>query len=202
MSTTETASELGSKHAELETKLAELAELRKVPGAAVGLYRDGAEEYVFFGMTSIDNPLEVNSRALFQIGSTTKTSTGTVLSILADRGQVRLEAPVRQHLPELKLRDESVAEAVTVLHLLNHTAGWMGDIFDDTGDGDDALARYVELLSRVEQLQPLGGRASYNNAAVNLAGRVIEKVTGKTYETAVQDIILHPLGLHAACFFG
>src|SRR5258708_40300045 len=179
MSTTETASELGSKHAELETKLAELAELRKVPGGAVGLYRDGADDYVFFGMTSIDNPLEVNSRTLFQIGSTTKTYTGTVLSILADRGQVRLDAPVRQYLPELKLKDESVARAVTVLQLLNHTAGWMGDIFDDTGDGDDALARYVELLANVDQLQPPGGRASYNNAAVNLPGQVRESLTGQ-----------------------
>ena len=67
---------------------------------------------------------------------------------------------------------------MTVLQLLNHTAGWEGDFFEDTGDGDDALARYVERMANLQQVTPPGSIVSYNNAALSLAGRVIEKVTG------------------------
>ena len=83
-----------------------------------------------------------------------------------------------------------MAQRVTVLQLLNHTAGWSGDVFDNTGDGDDALARYVEVMADVEQVTPLGAEVSYNNASLSIAGRIIEKVTGKTYEQAIQRAAL------------
>jgi CubicO group peptidase (beta-lactamase class C family) len=89
-----------------------------------------------------------------------------------------------------------------VLQLLNHTSGWVGDIGGNTGEGDDALARYVaEVLPTLDQVNPLGAVASYNNSALNLAGRVIEKVTGKAYEAAVHDLLLAPAGLDESFFF-
>jgi CubicO group peptidase (beta-lactamase class C family) len=187
-------------HSDLQANLAALAEKHEVPGVAVGIYAGGAEDYVCHGITSIENPLEVTESTLYQIGSIGKTYTGTVIMILAERGLVDLNAPARTYIPELRLRDESVAERVTVLQLLNHTSGWVGDIMRDTGDGDDALSRYVEELATVDQVNPLGTIASYNNAAVNLAGRVIEKVTGKTFEAAVTDLLLRPLGLTETTF--
>ena len=99
------------------------------------------------GVTSVENPLPVDEHTLFQFGSTGKTFTATAIMRLVDQGRVDLDATVRTYLPELTLSDESVAGAVTVLQLLNHTAGWSGDVFDNTGDGDDALARYVELMA-------------------------------------------------------
>ena len=62
-----------------------------------------------------------------------------------------------------------------MLQLLNHTAGWAGDMMDDTGDGDDALAKYVARMARLEQVTPLGATVSYNNASLSVAGRIIEK---------------------------
>ena len=94
-----------------------------------------------------------------------------------------------------------MAGAVTVLQLLNHTAGWSGDVFDNTGDGDDALARYVELMANVEQVTPLGSTVSYNNASLSIAGRIIEKVTGKTFEQAIRELLFEPLGLDHCYFF-
>ena len=102
---------------------------------------------------------------------------------------------MRTYLPELTTKVLEVAEQVTVLQLLNHTAGWDGDLFTDTGRGDDALARYVALVADLEQISPLGTTVTYNNAALGVAGRVIEKVTGTTYEQAVTDLVLTPLGL-------
>jgi CubicO group peptidase (beta-lactamase class C family) len=108
---------------------------------------------------------------------------------------------VRTYVPELRLRDEWVAETVTVLQLLNHTAGWEGDDFTDTGDGDDAIARYVEHMAELRQVTPPGYVVSYNNASLVLAGRIIEKVTGKVFERAMQDLVLDVVGLRDTLYF-
>lgn len=120
---------------------------------------------------------------------------------LVDRGDVDLDAPVRRYVPELTLSDEQTAQQVTVLHLLNHTAGWAGDLLDNTGTGDDALARYVPRMARLEQVTPLGTTVSYNNASLSLAGRLIELVTGKTFEDAMKELVFEPLGLTRSFFF-
>jgi CubicO group peptidase (beta-lactamase class C family) len=177
------------------------AERLEVPGVAVGVYHAGEEHYAYHGVTSLENPLPVDEHTLFQFGSTGKTFTATAIMRLVDQGRVELDATVRTYLPELKLKDEDVARHVTVLHLLNHTAGWSGDVFDNTGDGDEALARYVELMADVEQVTPLGAEVSYNNASLSIAGRVVERVTGKTYEQAIKELIFEPLGLDHCFFF-
>lgn len=181
--------------AELAGRLAELAEQHGVPGVAAGVYHRGAEHYACHGVTSVENPLPVDEHTRFQIGSTGKTFTATALVRLAEQGRLDLDAPVRRYLPAFRVADEDVSARVTVLQLLNHTAGWDGDFFADTGAGDDALASYVELMRDLPQQSPLGGEASYNNAAVCLAGRVVEVVTGSTYEAAVRELVLEPLAL-------
>jgi CubicO group peptidase (beta-lactamase class C family) len=190
-----TTRETVALRSELERKLAEAASRHQVPGAAIGIAFGDQDLYAFHGVTSLDNPLPVDERTLFQIGSTTKTFTATAIMRLVEAGRLELAAPVRRYVPELKLRDEDVAARVTVLQLLNHTAGWTGDYFEDTGEGDDALARYVAKMAELQQVSPLGATASYNNAALNLAGRVIERVTGQTYEAALKELVLDPLGL-------
>jgi CubicO group peptidase (beta-lactamase class C family) len=186
---------------QLQAEVAARARELNVPGIAAGIYIDGEEQYVFHGVTSVENPLEVNAETLFQIGSTTKTFTATAMMRLVEQGSVSLSDPVRRYVPELKTRDPSVAERITVLQLLNHTAGWVGDHFADTGYGDDAHARFAATLADIDQVTPLGAVFSYNNSAVRLAGHVIEKVTGKPYETAMKELIFEPLGLENT-FFG
>ena len=123
---------------------------------AVGVFHDEQERYAYHGVTSIDNPLPVDGSTLFQFGSTGKTFTSVAMLRLVEQGRVDLDAPVRTYVPELRLRDEHAAETVTVLQLLNHTAGWSGDDFTDTGEGDDALARYVEHMAELAQVSPPG----------------------------------------------
>src|SRR6185437_3799258 len=108
----------------------------------------------------------------------TKTFTGTAMMRLVDQGMVDLDAPVRIYLPDLKLADASVAASVTVRQLLNHSAGWLGDDYLDYRRGDDALTNYVAGMQKLPQRTPPGQVFAYNNAAVNLAGRLIEVVTG------------------------
>jgi CubicO group peptidase (beta-lactamase class C family) len=178
-----------------------LATELEVPGVSVGVVHDGEEHFAYAGVTSVENPLPVDDSTLFQFGSTGKTYTATALVRLAEQGRVDLDAPVRTYVPELRLKDEDVASRVTVLQLLNHTAGWEGDLMEDMGNGDDSLEKYVERMATIEQVSPLGETVSYNNASLSLAGRVIEKITGTTYEKAIGDLLLAPLGMSSTYFF-
>ena len=172
-----------------------------VPGVAAGVLVDGEEHTAFHGVTSVENPLEVDASTLFQFGSTGKTYTATAMMRLVDQGRVDLDAPVRTYVPELRLKDADAAERVTVLQLFNHTAGWQGDSLKDTGDGDDCLEVFVRSMADLDQVTPLGATVSYNNASLSLAGHVIARVTGTTYEAAVRSLLLEPLGMSSTYFF-
>lgn len=172
-----------------------------IPGAVVGVLSEGQEEIRALGVTNADHPLPVEADTLFQIGSITKTFVGTLIMRLVEQGRVDLETPIRTYLPELKLTDAKAAEQATLRHLLTHTGGWVGDYFDDFGFGEDALARMVASMVDLPQWTPLGEVWSYNNSGFYLAGRIIEVVTGKPFETAMQEMILDPLGMKQSYFF-
>jgi CubicO group peptidase (beta-lactamase class C family) len=166
-----------------------------IPGVAAGVLADGRESHACFGVTSVENPLPVERDTLFGLGSVSKTFTATAVMRLVAAGKVELEAPVRRYVPELTLSDEQAAARVTVLNLLNHTSGMDWGLVLDTGEGDDALARYVAGLAGLKLLAPPGTRTSYSQAGYNLAGRMVEKVTGLTFDQAVASLVFKPVGL-------
>lgn len=177
-------------------RLSELASAHKVPGASLGILRLGEDPvYASHGVLSKATGVEVTDDSVFQIGSITKVWTATVVMQLVEEGKLDLDAPVIEVLPELSLGDPDVAKQVTMWHLLTHTSGIDGDIFTDTGRGDECLERYVEQLAEVQQNHPLGVTFSYCNSGFNLAGRVIEKITGKTWDEAMRERLFNPLGL-------
>jgi len=171
-----------------------------IPGVAVGVRVDGRELIACHGVTSLDNPLPVGGDTLFVLGSVTKTYTATAIMRLVEAGRVELEAPVRRYVPELRLPDEDAAAQITILNLLNHTAGLDTRMVFDSGDGDDALAGEVAKMAEVTLIGPVGGRASYSQLGYNLLGRVIENVTGETYEAAVTSLVLDQVGLTNSVF--
>jgi CubicO group peptidase (beta-lactamase class C family) len=187
--------------AELGNRIMDAMERLRVPGVAVGVSFRGNEYTAGFGLTSLDNPLPVTGDTLFQIGSNTKTITATAAMRLVEQGKLDLDAPVRTYLPELRLSDESVAARVSMRHLFTHTGGWVGDYFNDFGHGDDALARIVASLETLPQLTPLGEVWSYNNSGFYIAGRVIEAITGRSFEASMQELVLDPLGMKMSFFF-
>jgi CubicO group peptidase (beta-lactamase class C family) len=172
-----------------------------IPGVSIGVLLPDGDHILNLGVTSVENPLPINDDTLFQIGSNTKTLTSLTVSVLVAEGKLKLDDTVRTHLPDFKLKDDSVAAAVTVRDLLTHQGGFQGDLFEDTGDGDDALAKILDILAESPQVVPLRGHWSYNNAGFYVAGRVIEAVTGQTYEAAVTDRVFKPLGMDHSLFF-
>ncbi|MFE0523251.1 serine hydrolase domain-containing protein [Streptomyces sp. NPDC058954] len=171
-----------------------------IPGAAVGVLWEGQEYVKGYGITNVDHPVPVDGDTVFRVGSTTKTFTGTTMMRLVERGDVDLDAPVRRYLTDFAVADPYASAQVTVRQLLNHSAGWLGDDYQDFGPGDDALARFVASMARLPQLTSPGEVFAYNNAALCVAGRIIEVVTGTTYEAAVRKLVIDPLGLDHSRF--
>ncbi|MGV0714442.1 serine hydrolase domain-containing protein [Mycolicibacterium sp. XJ662] len=191
----------GDGFAELDAKIEAGMKAYAIPGVAVGLLTGGREYIKGYGVTNVDHPVAVDGDTVFRIGSTTKTFTGTTVMRLVDQGRIDLDAPVRRYLPDFAVADAGASAAVTVRQLLNHTSGWLGDDLQDFGRGDDALARYVASMTRLPQLTPPGEVFAYNNAGLVVAGRIIEVVTGSTYEDAVQNLLLEPLELGHTRYF-
>lgn len=179
---------------------AKVMEEKGVPGVAVGILHQGEAAAAGFGVTNADHPLPVTDKTLFQIGSITKTFTGTAIMRLIEKGKLDLNATVRTYLPDFKVADERAASQATIRHLLTHMGGWVGDFFDDTGAGDDALAKYMANMADLDQLAPINTVWSYNNAGFYLAGYIIEVVSGKSYQETLKELVLEPLGLESSYF--
>jgi CubicO group peptidase (beta-lactamase class C family) len=148
-----------------------------------------------YGVLNKDTGVAATTDSVFQIGSITKVWTATMVMQLVEEGALHLDAPVVDVLPEFRLADGEVTTRVTMRHLLTHTSGIDGDVFTDTGRGDDCLEKYVVLLGEVAQNHPLGATFSYCNSGYAVAGRVIERLTGLTWDKALRDRLLDPLGL-------
>jgi CubicO group peptidase (beta-lactamase class C family) len=185
----------------LDAQVRSMLEQHLVPGVAVGLLIDGQPHAAGWGVTNVDYPRPVDADTVFQIGSATKPFTGAALASLASQHRIDFEAPVRTYIPELELGNREVAEQMTVRHLVTHSSGFLGEEVPDGGRGDDALARLVPRLAAAQQLAPLGRVFSYNNAAVALAGRIVEIASGRAYEDAIEHLLLAPLGMQRSSFF-
>jgi CubicO group peptidase (beta-lactamase class C family) len=172
-----------------------------IPGAAVGvLYPDG-EYLAGYGVTNVESPQSVDADTLFQIGSITKTMTMAACMRVVEQGRLDLDTPIRQYLPELRLSDPSAAAVIALQHLLTHTSGLPADHFVTLGGGDDALARFAVSLENIPFVLPPGEWASYCNTGFSLAGRLLEVARDQTYEQAVRDLLLEPLGMTRSTFF-
>jgi CubicO group peptidase (beta-lactamase class C family) len=171
-----------------------------IPGVAVGVWTDGQEISACHGVTSVENPLPIDQDTLFLVASITKTFTATTLMRLVAEEKVELNAPTRRYVPEFRLKDQQAADTITVLHLLTHTSGLDWRVSASTGEGDDALARTVTKMAEMELIALPGTRTSYSQAGYDLLGRIIEKVTGQTFEQAVTELLFEPLLLSHSFF--
>jgi CubicO group peptidase (beta-lactamase class C family) len=187
--------------APLDAAIREAMASAGIPGVAVGVLSSGEEYLAGYGVTNVESPQPVDADTLFQIGSITKTMTMAACLRLVDQGRLDLATPIRQYLPELRLSDPNAAAVIALQHLLTHTSGLAADHFVAMGGGDDALARYAASLGNIPFVLPPGEWVSYCNTGFSLAGRVLEVARDQTYEQAIRELLLEPLGMTRATFF-
>lgn len=175
-------------------------EKNNIPGVSVGIFNSGEVFSAGYGITSVENPLPVINSTLFQIGSITKTFTCTAIMRLVDIGKIELDAPIKTYYPDFKVCDEESSSKATIRHLLTHTSGWLGDFFVDTGSGNDAMAKYADRMAALDQISTVGSIVSYNNSGFCLLGYIIELITSNTYEEALSELVIDPLGIENCLF--
>ncbi len=136
------------------------------------------------------------SRSVFPVGSISKQFTAAAVLALADEGLLRLDAPVRDRLPEWFSNDPDLR----VSHLLTHTSGLADFLWQD---GYRALAdrpespktAYLELAAAAPRRFPPGARWAYSNTNYKALAVLVERVTGRPFSDVLADRVLRPGGL-------
>jgi CubicO group peptidase (beta-lactamase class C family) len=178
-----------------------------VAGVAVAVVRDGETAARGFGVRDVRSGEPVTARTLFHLASVSKSFVATALVSLAlasdgEGPALDLDAPVVRWIPELALADGREGE-VTARGLLSHTSG-LPDVSDfgwhDPQLGDDALSRFASSLSGWRLQSDPGTEFAYSNAGFELLGLLLSRVTGTTFEDAVRQRLLLPLGLRDSTF--
>ena len=180
--------------------LADVARRHQVPGIVAGVLHvdptsDTEQRFVAAaGVSNLRTGVETDRSTLCQIGSITKLLTSTMIMQLVDEGKLELDTPVSEILPDLRLADLDPTE-LTVAHLLTHTSGIDGDLFTDTGRGDDCVDKYIATLSEAKSLFSPGDGFSYCNSGFVIAGRIIEVIDEVTWDQALDIRICQRLGI-------
>ena len=181
-----------------QDRLTALADKHAVVGATLAIAHGDTTVAAATGVLNVRSAQPATPDSVFQIGSISKVFTATLVMQLVDEGLVELDAPVATYLPDFRVRDEEVSRTVTFRHLLTHTSGIDGDLFLDTGRGDDAVEKYVAAMADLGQNHPLGKTMSYCNSGYILLGRLVEVLRGATWDAVLHERLLAPLGLVSA----
>jgi CubicO group peptidase (beta-lactamase class C family) len=176
-----------------------------IVGAAYLLVNDGqAREWHSVGMADREVSQPVNQNTIFHWGSITKTLTAVAVMQLRDRHRVSLDDSITKYVPELNRihSDVGPVSQVTLKQLLSHSSGFQGPTWPYREDDKPwqpfeptEWAQLVSMMPYQELAFKPGSKFSYSNPAFIYLARVIEKVSGLSYQTYIQRNILTPLGM-------
>ena len=177
-------------------EIANLAFERFQPkGFALAVVQDG-ETLVELGRGVRDGDAKVTEDTLFNIASCSKAFTAALVAQQVAEGKLRWTDRVVDHVPEFRMQDPWITSHMTIADLLSHRCGlvtFAGDLLWYGSDYSDA-----EVLKRMEKLPIVQGfrdQFGYQNLMYMVAGLVLERTTGKTWDDLVEERITKPLGM-------
>jgi CubicO group peptidase (beta-lactamase class C family) len=175
----------------------------KGPGLAVGLVLDDGLYYSHgFGFRDASKTKKPDEQTVFCIGSFTKVFTGTTLLVLRDAGKVSFADLASKYVPEIKdVRDAPCPGGgcegkVRLRHLVSHTSG----LPNEMSPAVVGQTEWLQELSRTRLNLWPGTFSAYSGVGVEMAGLVVERVSGKSYRKAVKDLLLEPLNMNQSTF--
>jgi CubicO group peptidase (beta-lactamase class C family) len=177
-----------------------------VPGIAVCVIKDGKVVHSKgYGVRSLDTQQPVDENTLFGIASNSKAFTTAALGMLVDEGKLSWDDKVRKYIPEFKLFDPYVTEEFTIRDLLCHRSGMglgAGDLMFFPDSSDFTLS---DILHNLQFLQPVTSFRStyaYDNNLYIIAGEVVARVSGMSWEDFIEKRIMAPVGMtHSAAAY-
>jgi CubicO group peptidase (beta-lactamase class C family) len=173
----------------------------EVPGMSVAIVK--GKDIVYskgFGYRDVEKQLPVTTDTLFAIGSSSKAFTTFVLGTLVDEGKIEWDKPVRNYIPWFKLYDPAASERLSVRDLVTHRSGLPRHDLVWYNNYDATRESLVRKLPYLEPSADLREKWQYNNLMFLTAGYLTEVITGKTWEEAVRQRILDPLGMKRTNF--
>jgi CubicO group peptidase (beta-lactamase class C family) len=154
-----------------------------------------------FGFVDPKSTIRAKPETVYRVGSISKLFTDLALMKLVERGEIDLEAPVTNYLPEFAPQNP-FDRPVTLRALTSHHSGLVrespvGNYFDDS---EPTLAETVASLNRTALVYPPGEKTKYSNAGIAVLGAVLERKTGVPYDRWMTREILEPLGMRRSGF--
>ncbi len=171
----------------------------EVPGISVGVLKDGEVVYAKgHGVRAISNKKEMNKNTLVGVASNSKGFTCFALAMMVDAGKLNWNDKVTKHIPEFRLQDPWVTAQFTVRDLVTHRSGLglgSGDLMFFPENGH---FKVEDVINNVKYLEPQSSFRStfeYNNNMFIIAGEVLKRVSGLTWETFIETRIMKPVGM-------
>ena len=183
----------------LRLKIEKLMRIGGTPGLSLGvMYKGSPIYYQSYGFRDSEERLPITDETVFPVCSLTKAVTAAAIGILVEEKLANWDTLVKDALPTFNINDAILQNCTTVADLLCHRTGmsWGDNLFVGTDNNvlisEKDSMKYLNSLTR---LLPFRGQISYNNLAFELAGKVIESLSGESYFDFVQSRILDPLGM-------
>ena len=184
---------------EVDRLVEDAMEKFNVAGAAVGIVKDG-EVFLAkgYGLKSVEGKEKVDEHTSFAIASNTKAFTAAALAILVEEGKLTWLDRVVEYIPEFKMYNEYITQNFIIQDLLTHRSGLglgAGDLQFWPSGSDFSMA---DLLTNFQYFKPVSAfrtKYDYDNILYMVAGEVIKRVSGQSWEDFVQERILVPLGM-------
>ena len=169
----------------------------QIPGLSISIVKDGKVILQKgYGIREIGKEGKVDENTLFIIASNSKLFTGTSMAKLDVEKKLSLNDKITKYIPWFKLYDSNSTRMVTIKDMLCHRLGtktFQGDFtFWDSNLPKDSIVWKMRYLKPTGQFRQDYG---YCNAAFLVAGQVLQRVTGQTWESYVHDNVLTPLGM-------
>lgn len=153
-----------------------------------------------YGITSVDDPQQVDADTRFRLASLTKGISGTAAALMVREGLIQWDEPVAPLLTQFELADPIDTSAATVRDLLTHRLGLPFNALDRQLEGN---ALYPDLVARLREQPsrcPVGECYGYQNIAFSLIGDLAFSTSGEFFEVAVTRRLFLPLGMTRAIF--
>jgi CubicO group peptidase (beta-lactamase class C family) len=168
-----------------------------LPGLAVGIVAGDKLIYAKgFGVRSKESSVPVDTRTIFQIGSTTKAFLATTLAMMVDRGKLRWDDRIVDLHPDFQLKDPWVTREFRVFDLLAQRSGLPPYVNDGLGILGFDQAALIRSLRHVEPVSSFRSTFAYTNITHLLAGRIVAKAAGTADgDTVLRQELLDPLGM-------
>ncbi len=170
-----------------------------VAGVAVGIVKDGSVIHCKgYGVRSIETKEAVNEHTIFAIASNSKAFTTAALAMLVEEGEISWTDRVRDHIPEFMMYNEYVTRNFNIQDLLTHRSGLglgAGDLMIWPAGSDFTMADMLTNFQYFEPVSAFRTKYDYDNILYLVAGEVISRVSGMSWEDFIKTRILDPLDM-------